>query len=811
MNRRPPISPAALLALLLHLPGPLLAQPLPTGIEEEELEEPATPEPTAAEVLDIEALELLYAQAEALFLSPDRAASLPLFGQVVENVESFLATRIATAVTAEAGEGTAGVPSTDGIATGSEAPVAAGEEALVGEDVQVPSPERWAPEVRFLTPEARSLLTRSLARRAEIHLGLGERSLAEGGLERWLEVRPGGELEGEGLSPALLELFGQVRRRTVGEVVLVAEPPDLEAWLDGRPAIPADAPAGTVAGDRWLEATRPGYRPVARTISVAAGRRATEEVELERTSAVIRLHTRPPGAELFLDGAPVAATEGTASPDLLPPAAAGAYRPEEFSAELVVDGVELGLRRLEVRKEGYRSYRAELVIEELLDYPLPPIVLEPEAATLVFRSLPPGAEIRIDDELRRPEATGSAAPRLTLSPGEHRVVVTAGASRVFVRDLLVADRQTVELDVQPRPGIAFLGVVGGDRSTADQLAASLRRTLGDSGRWALLDRSAEGPELLAAAGLDDAALTAPPEPGAKPTDWGRVQALVDRELPGLIYLVGVLPDDLLATEAALLLWSAAPGPAHPDRLRLPLDEPGATARLGAYLHRGLRIERPWVGALVIDSGASPHPVIADVTPGSPAEAAGLRPGDELLGIAGVPVQTRAAFDQRILAAESGETVELAVRAADGTTRTLRLSLGSSPRLLPPQDPERLRSVTYADLQLLWEEARPRDRWALRLDQALILLRSREWESAVRHLRDLDAPQRSHGVSRATVDYYLGRALGEIGGRYRDTAVQSLERSAGVPGARRFHHDEAWIAPRARARLEALGAAVESRR
>ena len=103
-----------------------------------------------------------------------------------------------------------------------------------------------------------------------------------------------------------------------------------------------------------------------------------------------------------------------------------------------------------------------------------------------------------------------------------------------------------------------------------------------------------------------------------------------------------------------------------------------------------------------------------------------------------------------------------------------------------------------------EEASPEERWVIQLNQALILLRASEWEEAARRLRAIEAPQSSHGVSQAAVDYWLGIALAAAGAQYQDDARALFDRAAGSPGARQLHHDGAFLAPRARARLTALG-------
>ena len=87
---RPEIRPlsAAVVALLLAglaaAPAPVHGQtdpdPVQGQVEEEELAEPAPEEPEAGPGLDEEQLSALFSEAEALFRSEYRVASLPLFG-----------------------------------------------------------------------------------------------------------------------------------------------------------------------------------------------------------------------------------------------------------------------------------------------------------------------------------------------------------------------------------------------------------------------------------------------------------------------------------------------------------------------------------------------------------------------------------------------------------------------------------------------------------------------------------------------------------------------------------------------------------
>lgn len=745
-----------LLAALAWLPAALAAQ---TGVDdplvvEEDLEDPGLAAlPISLPDIDPQEIMDRFAEAEALFDSVDQDTSLPIFGNIVDQLEPR----------ADAGQ---------------------------------------------LSDRLREILTRSLAYRARLQFNFDAVDLAAQSLTRMLQIDPSSDLDRAQASPKLVDQLDALRRQMIGEIDFVLQPPDAQVRVDGRIVDALTGPVPVLVGQRRLEVTLPGYAPITRELQVEAGVAMSLDLALERTSAVIRLHTRPAGADVLVNGERLATTSGVAPEGFLPPGSTAAYRREEFSSELVIQDIEPGgLVVVEIRKDGYRPQRFELPIHEMLDFPMPPIVLEEERGSLVFNEFPAGAEIRIDGETRRPDNPGARKPQVTLPPGSYHVTVAAGSSRMFSTQLRLADRQRMEIDVRLKPGMAFLGVLGGDEATASNLDQTLRLALADSGKWTLINRSAKAPQVLAGVGVTADALRtveARSAGGARSgIDWKRVQQTVDREVPGLVYLVAVPSNDLVATHATLWIWPRSPGPSEPDRVRLPIGDPAALAELKESFNRTVRLERPWVGALVVDTDAAPHPVVVEVSPASPAEAAGLAIGDLIAGVAGVPVTSSAAFDERINAAEIGETLDLAVQSPGGP-RPLELALGSSPDLLATRGEDLLDSVAFTELVLLGERVSPDRSWIVELDQALILLRASEWAEAARRLRSIRAPQTSHGVGQATVDYLLGIALFGAGPDFLEGARQHFERASTTPGARLFHNDGAWVAPRAQARLTGLG-------
>jgi len=97
------------------------------------------------------------------------------------------------------------------------------------------------------------------------------------------------------------------------------------------------------------------------------------------------------------------------------------------------------------------------------------------------------------------------------------------------------------------------------------------------------------------------------------------------------------------------------------------------------LTRGERIERPYLGVT-----SAPHPLGAEVqgvTPGSPAQSAGLDAGDVITRVDGRPVDEPSDVLDAIEALEPGDGVEVEV-SRDGDSRTFQVELGSRPQRSP---------------------------------------------------------------------------------------------------------------------------------
>ena len=150
-------------------------------------------------------------------------------------------------------------------------------------------------------------------------------------------------------------------------------------------------------------------------------------------------------------------------------------------------------------------------------------------------------------------------------------------------------------------------------------------------------------------------------------------------------------------------------------------------------------------------------------PGGAGESAGLRPGDVIVGAAGRPVTSAAAFVRVLADAEpAGGELALDVRAQDGTVRGTGVSVVLVPDTIPLADSDLLYNKILVVLQARAERADDSlMRSASLLNLAIVHMRLGSWDLAIRALDTVDLPA-GPGVSAAAVAYLTGLCLKEIG-------------------------------------------------
>lgn len=559
------------------------------------------------------------------------------------------------------------------------------------------------------------------------------------------------------------------------------------------------APAPLPAGDYLAEVSRPGYRTAFAAFTVTAGEDAEVEARLRRESAALRLRTAPAGAVVLVDGYEMGRTTAVAEAGFVPARTADRTERETFSRDLWIDELPEGPWRVEVRKEGYRTWSADVRAPPLGDETLPPIVLEPERGVVGLKGLPEDAEVLADGGALQPDRE-RWTPEVLLPPGVHTITVSRGLHGYFETSVTVEDGRRTDVEVELRPALAFLGIYGSDEAGRRAMASAMN-VLREETAYMVLDRAAEGAALLDEFGVEPAVLRSRAASARLELDWKTIQRRFQERLPAALYLAAVLDDDLVAEAVDLWWWAPAPGPARPDVRKAPIEngrvQAGPLWRLLAALDPEPAGRAQYIGAVFIESLAGDALAVAAVEPGSPAEAAGLRPGMEVLSVSG---REASALQLSAVLAElsSGGTLELEVLTGQGEA-AVTLSPEWNWMPLDPYDPELLLAGAASRRLRELDEEGDVPHWLLELDLATLLLGTGEAAEAARRLEAIDVSglEETHAE---LVRYTLGLALASVGEAgseaFRARALAVFDELASTDRERR-------LAMRARLRADAL--------
>ncbi len=603
---------------------------------------------------------------------------------------------------------------------------------------------------------------------------------------------------------------------SVGRVSFLVEPPDAQVAvgngvLRAVNAAEEKAETGLAAtfpvGHHLAEVSRPGYVPTLAGFTVAEGEEVEIAVTLKRVNAAVRLRTAPSGATILIDGFVRGRTEGMAESGFDPTEAAVSTPRGSFSRALWIGDLATGSHRLEIRKDGFRTYRASLNVTDVRDYELSPVVLEAQRAFLLLKGLPDDAKVYANGVELRPDRE-KLMPEASVAQGRVDLVVARGVHAYFEASVEVEDGAWLEVPVELRPALAYLGVVGEDAAGL-RAVSSVLEVLRQEGTYIVLNREREG-----AAAFDDLAIrpsTLRDRTAAKTNvDWNAVQARVEDQVPAALYLAAVLSDDLVANTVDLWWWSAAPGPSRPDVLTIDIPNgrigSGTRRRLARSVNPGLEAgqKAPRLGAVLIESLKGETLVVATADTDGPAAAAGLRPGMEVVEVNGEAASSILQVSEALASLRPGGVIELAIGGADGPV-TLAVEPEWGWTGIDVFAPDLMSSVAAAHLFREIERQGDVPRWLLELDLASLLLAADDASGAVRLLETISAPDRD-GLGRGSVQYALGLAMSDLAAagheEYRLRA-QQVFRALGSARQGRIEADGGPSAPaRARLRLAA---------
>ena len=573
-------------------------------------------------------------------------------------------------------------------------------------------------------------------------------------LQALIDLDPDFDVDRALTSQRLAGVFDRLKAEKFAPLRLTFDPEGGSLTVDGKPA--AALPKKHLPfGPHTLVYARPGYASMEVPIELAAKDAKAVAFALKRVSSTVTFQVHPPDAEVLLDGRSLGPTRGLAAP-----AGAGA-EPQDFSAPFLIADLPAGKHRLELRAPCHRTRILTLnpdLATPQADHTLEPIRLEDARGTLSLSSPWPSGEAFLAGQSLGPLPQKG----LLLCPGAYELQVRFPGGG-FSKTLTVEDAKAVELEVQPRPRLAILGLAAGEFTGRARFLAQLE-ILGER-----LQRLA----VLA------------PRPGESPAEaLARLKASREAEL--VLTATPVLEEGVHYIELRVATLDG-----EEERLRVKPLEQDPLADLALRLNTLPPLGEPGLGLTLLDVPGQPGPWVLAAP--EAALKAGLEVGRPILQVGGKAVATTKALRQALAGAkgtvtlsQSGPEVTLPVEAEG-----LELPLGA-PDLCYP--------ALLAQLRLLAIRARGDEAHLIRLNLALALMQFRRFDRAVDLLRDTRLST-TRGISQGSIDFHTGVCFLHLGPAYRAEATQAFRQALKYPQSTLLGPDGPLVAPLARQALE----------
>ncbi len=649
------------------------------------------------------------------------------------------------------------------------------------------------------TPEAKRLLPSAYEMRARSLFGLGKQPEARADFVSLLKADPAYQLTGQ-VSPRILEVFAEIAKATVTELRLAISPLDAEVLLDGV-KVPAIGARPIAVGDHSLSATRIGYKTLTHVFSAIAGEASVvDALALERVATVFRFVTAPAGVEVVIDGISHGITRpGPPPAEYAEKAARAGVSAAELSSVLTVTELPIGSHRIEFRKDCYVRAERRQTVDQLDDYVLDPVKLEPAVASLNVTSNQTGTLVLVDGLQR-----GVAPMTITdICEGPHLVELKSASGRYF-RRVDVRTGQKIPIEGTLRPAFALVSASGQAALNTD-----LRLTIEKQ------FQSSQSVTLFAPAAEDTAKAL-----GAEklPPDWLAFD-LNKRPLGTAAEVATVMRADLSArlsrqfdaqgiasvtvpsptSRNRLVVTFLAAGSGEPDVLEVNLDSVEAATLAVGRLDRGLTFFKPSLGLTVVDVADLDGPVVVAVDPNGPGAKSGIQAGDVVIKANSQAVPDTGALTSLLAGRRADEDLTLELKDKAGTAKRADVKVFMTPRLIGMNDQSLMINKILVDLRArLQSPGEPINDSVMRLNLAVALARVGAWSEARLELQRVKLNE-GPGVSSGTVQYLLGLAAERMG---NVAEAEAAFRSAAATTAL-ITEDGLPVKELAEARLQAL--------
>ncbi|HXI04270.1 MAG TPA: PEGA domain-containing protein, partial [Candidatus Saccharimonadales bacterium] len=581
------------------------------------------------------------------------------------------------------------------------------------------------------------------------------------------------------------------KKGLVGVLQLDTDPIGAEVLLDGVSIGPAPINDREVlAGTHTLRVQREGFNPAEEQVQVTAGARLERSLKLVPNARGIRVVTSPRDVKVLVDGEEKGATFGRAGPGYTEILGEMGVSPGDASEPLLVPNLAPGPHTMLLHKECYEDVKVSLTIEvdpndnEPVAYK--PFVLVPSRGGVKIASEPPGAQVYLDGSL-----SGKAPVELhDLCTGRHEVRMEAEGLGRWSGGVDVLKDQTADVSERLRLSLAAF-----DLRPGIPVARSLVTALGGVQRYNVVSPGNGVPDDLAERVRLETESTRGKGIGA--------QALKDLRAAMKVEMIALaLPSGGTGDRVELLLY----GPLHeqPDRRILQAGTEETFRGVAAALDRELPVQMPWSGIKLIDIRGSEHPVILDVSPGSPAATAGITSGESLVSMGGADIRLASDFAAALSKASPGAPTTVKVQDEKGT-HDVDVVMRTTPVMLPLEDPEILYNKAIADLRqqaALAAGDKVAEGYAW-MNVGLALMHFGEMELAIRDgFHQAELPDGA-GISLGTIRYLTGLCYERLG--LKTEAKTAFDQAAASPASTTGTNDGPLVAPSAKLRASSLGA------
>lgn len=573
-------------------------------------------------------------------------------------------------------------------------------------------------------------------------------------LQALIDLDPDFDVDRALTSQRLAAVFDRLKAEKFAPLRLSFDPEGGTLTLDGKPAVALPRKYLSF-GPHTLVYARPGYAPMEVPLELGPKEAKAVAFALKRTSSTVTFQVHPPDAEVLLDGRSLGPTRGLAAP------MGSATEPQDFSAPFLIADLPAGQHRLELRAPCHRTRVLSLTPDlatPQADHTLEPIRLEDARGTLSLSSPWPGGEAVLSGQSLGPLPQKG----LSLCPGTYELQVRFPGGG-FAQTLTVEDAKAMDLEVQPRPRLALLGLAAGDFTGRARFLAQLE-TLGER--------------------LQHLAVILP-RPGENPSEaLARLKASREAEL--VLTATPVLEEGVHHIELSVATLEG-----EAERLRVkPLEQDplvGLVQRLNTLPPLG----QPGLGLTLLDVPGQPGPWVLAAP--EAALKAGLEVGRPILQFGGKAVATTQALRQ-VLAGAKG-TVTLSQGGPEVT-----LALEPEGLELPLGAPDLCYPALLAQLRLLALRAKGDEAHLIRLNLALALMQFRRFDRAVELLRETRLST-TRGISQGTIDFHTGVCFLHLGPAYLAEATQAFRQALKYPQSTLLGPDGPLVAPLARQALE----------